>query len=120
MFCQEVRLYIQGDSRAASLVQENRQTYAAYKCDIRSTAPQFLPFPSASESDTNPTEYLDLEDDPYDDEDSSFLGPPSIELHGHMYLEDLKSHIEKSVTLFTSSRLFLIPYLQVIDARASW
>ncbi|OSX63776.1 hypothetical protein POSPLADRAFT_1117272, partial [Postia placenta MAD-698-R-SB12] len=48
-FCKDVRDHVHGTTMTARLVQTNRQTYAAFKRGIRSTAPRFIPYPSARE-----------------------------------------------------------------------
>ena len=98
-FCQEVQLHVRGDSHAARLVQENRRSYATYKRDIRGSAPKFLPFPTSPDSDSDLAEYLDLDDDDDDDDECDNTGTPPTSMDGYMYLEDLKSHIEKFVPI---------------------
>ncbi|PSR74398.1 hypothetical protein PHLCEN_2v9906 [Hermanssonia centrifuga] len=67
-FCDEVKLHVKGgDMRASSLpvIQLNHRTYAAYKHDVRCTAPIFLPFSNAENSgyDTKQYSRLDEEDE---------------------------------------------------------
>ncbi|TCD63212.1 hypothetical protein EIP91_005824 [Steccherinum ochraceum] len=89
-FCGDINLLVHGDSEHAALVQQNRKTYAAYKKEIRSSAPQFVPYPTRREEDSawqDPD--LDGEDedeqlDPHDD--------------GKLYLEDVRRHIQISLT----------------------
>lgn len=97
-FCKDVRDHVHGTTMTARLVQTNRQTYAAFKRGIRSTAPRFIPYPSARESVSNVLAYLqiDMEDD--DDDESAGAdantGPPGQ----GMYLNDVKKCITASVT----------------------
>lgn len=99
-FCKDVRDHVHGTTMTARLVQTNRQTYAAFKRGIRSTAPRFIPYPSARESVPNVLAYLqiDMEDD--DDDESAGadanMGPPGQ----GMYLNDVKKCITACVKRF--------------------
>ncbi|KAI0791138.1 P-loop containing nucleoside triphosphate hydrolase protein [Abortiporus biennis] len=91
-FCQKVKLYIKGHADYADLVQENRRIYAAYKYDIRSSAPQLLPFVDRHDIATTKLKgFLDLDDDEY-------LPPADTSQSTFMFLGDVRQHIEKSLT----------------------
>ncbi|KAH9830095.1 P-loop containing nucleoside triphosphate hydrolase protein [Rhodofomes roseus] len=97
-FCGTVHAHVQGGPGTEQFVQKNRLSYAAFKRDIRGTAPAFLPFPSASEAPLHAQAYLgiDLDDDdefqPLE-EPSAAHAPPKA-----MYLRDVKRYIASAVT----------------------
>ncbi|OCH87803.1 hypothetical protein OBBRIDRAFT_827487 [Obba rivulosa] len=96
-FCNDVQAYIQGSSRAAALVQKNRQIYAAYKRSIRSTAPPFMPFLSAEEA-ISTTKGAFRGDYDRTDEEHDEDGLSEIDMSKCLYLRDIRRYIQRSVT----------------------
>ena len=88
-FCADVNLLVSGDSQNATLVQPNRKTYAAYKRDVRASAPQFVPYPS-KEVHGAPAMHWWGEIDEDGEEDMVVDGRED----GGMYLDDVRKHIE--------------------------
>ncbi|KAH8092248.1 P-loop containing nucleoside triphosphate hydrolase protein [Cristinia sonorae] len=91
-FCHAVQLLVQGDSDNSTLVQQNRRTYATFKSDVRSSAPRFVPFPSAKDSGAGGWTAENDEEDR--DEGMEFVGKEG----SLIYLEDVRKHISKSLT----------------------
>lgn len=110
-FCHDVKLHIDGDSSFASLVQKNRIAYSAYKRDIRSTAPPFLPLPSVPKARNRTLDFdpIDEDSDDWDeDEDVEQETPPgeigqaasvpeTTAVPRFITLQDLRTHIRQSL-----------------------
>ncbi|TCD68939.1 hypothetical protein EIP91_009329 [Steccherinum ochraceum] len=85
----DCRMLVEGTSDP-SLVQTTRKTFEWYQRVVRGTAPVFIPLPSAKDTgDKISSLDLELEDDPWDQEDTS---SPRI------YLQDVRQRIESSLT----------------------
>lgn len=97
-FCNDVQAFVQGGPRTATLVQKNRRTYAAYKRAIRSTAPPFMPYPSANEADAQSTRAVQNEldtSDAEDDEESEEGVASAADMSKVLYLQDVRRHIQR-------------------------
>lgn len=97
--CRDVGLHVDGDPNAASFVQQNRRTYAVFKCDIRGSAPPFVPVPSLSPGKRAVSKYADADSD--DDEelqDVVDLTKTEVEEEPqYITLQDVRRHIRKSL-----------------------
>ncbi|KAI0072419.1 hypothetical protein K474DRAFT_398426 [Panus rudis PR-1116 ss-1] len=104
-FCDEIARHVHGDSFSPELVQLTRRIYAAYKKDVRSSAPQFLPFVNAAEvnaANVSLKGYLDLDDEEdemevEDDQDGDVNGI-DFSSGKPIFLPDVRRHIERSIT----------------------
>ncbi|KAK7676574.1 hypothetical protein QCA50_020450 [Cerrena zonata] len=96
-FCSSVRLNVHGDPHSAELVQATRKIYGSFKHDIRSSAPEFLPFVDKQDIPADVAKYLNLDEDDEDDEDMPIenRGPKP---HNYIFLQDVKNHIQRSLT----------------------
>ncbi|CAL1698678.1 unnamed protein product [Somion occarium] len=92
-FCLEVRSFVQGGSRTASLVQENRRIYDTYMREIFSTAPQFLPYTV----DKQQSGSITVTSFAHDENGFSAEASPSS-VDGCMFLNDVRDHIRRSLT----------------------
>ncbi|TFY58284.1 hypothetical protein EVJ58_g6511 [Rhodofomes roseus] len=97
LFCVDVQSHVIGGPRTEALVQHNRREYEDFKCAIRSTAPRFIPLPSAKDappvSDTNANPAVDDEDEESvkDAADRGTRAPS-------MNLSEMRLHIQRSMT----------------------
>ncbi|KZT74598.1 hypothetical protein DAEQUDRAFT_660676 [Daedalea quercina L-15889] len=100
-FCGDVKSHVIGISGAEALVQQSRQEYETFKRAIRSTAPRFIPLPSAKA--TTPDSIVDVLREQDDDDMSSngTSGAPAYK----MYLKDMQDHIKR-----TRELPFNVPY----------
>lgn len=96
-FCQDIRLNVHGDPGCAELVQANRQIYTTYKHDIRSSAPQFLPFVDASEMSSGGIEWLDIDDEDQQGDGGVCTQSLNLSPGNYVFLSDVKQHIDKFV-----------------------
>ncbi|KAH9843658.1 P-loop containing nucleoside triphosphate hydrolase protein [Rhodofomes roseus] len=98
-FCVDIQSHVVGVPGAEVLVQHNRRTYGTFKRAIRSTAPRFIPLPSASDAPSNAIR-VDVLSDPEDDETIENDSPPGIhtQVVRQMYLKDMRTHIQRSTT----------------------
>ncbi|THH14151.1 hypothetical protein EW146_g6152 [Bondarzewia mesenterica] len=76
--CDDIREYVKGGQGCERLIQENRQIFARFKQDIRSTTPNF-------------TTFLD------EDEHDVVIGKTRSS-NVQFFLDDMRAHIERSVT----------------------
>ncbi|KAH9921275.1 P-loop containing nucleoside triphosphate hydrolase protein [Amylocystis lapponica] len=95
-FCGDVQAYVQGSSSTAGLVQQNRCAYAAYKHLIRSTAPPFIPYPSADDVQGDKQEFLQIDDDDGDNSEEKTGSERTVPQY--VYLQDIKRYIQQSIT----------------------
>ena len=92
-FCQNVTLCVRGDPEHSELVQASRGIYSNYKRDIRSSAPQFLPFVNEGELRGDVAVYLYLDDgESHDDIDADESGLPTTK---YIFLQDVRQRIER-------------------------
>ncbi|EKM52205.1 uncharacterized protein PHACADRAFT_198273 [Phanerochaete carnosa HHB-10118-sp] len=94
-FCRDVASYINGDTDTASLVQQNRRTYATFKRNIRSSAPPFVPLPSALSSRSGLAMYSEADSD--DDDSSDVVDLTETGPRQYITLQDVRKHIHKSL-----------------------
>lgn len=93
-FNRAVGALIQGEEASERLIQRCRPAYIKLKCDIRGTAPRFVPFMRHEgqrdfEIGFEVEPRMSGEDDtPNEDQDLSEI----------MYLDDVRKHIERFVT----------------------
>ncbi|CCL98324.1 uncharacterized protein FIBRA_00318 [Fibroporia radiculosa] len=122
-FCRTVKAAVQGDSKMATLVQKNTRIYAAFKRDIRSTAPLFIPYPSADQMPSSTTNHvnLDFEDDQDDNEHVNNNVPATLSGLKVMYLQDVKRYIREAITRELPNN---VPYPAkvslILDFQGSW
>ncbi|KAH7928504.1 hypothetical protein BV22DRAFT_1192754 [Leucogyrophana mollusca] len=92
-FCKTVDRYVAGGAETSDLIQEHRVAYANFNRAIRSTAPNFKPYLSAS------TNVYGVGDSafPGDDEGEDSKDEP-VGLGKPFYLKDMRTYIEKSIT----------------------
>ncbi|GJE96959.1 Dynamin domain-conaining protein [Phanerochaete sordida] len=101
--CRDVAAYVDGGPDTASLVQQNRRTYAIFKHDIRGTAPPFVPSPSPPSSRAGLARYAAAESDDEDDDgraDFVDLTDSDAELpapRAPVTLQDVRRHISRSL-----------------------
>ena len=93
-FCVAVQSHIMGGPGTEALVPHNRRVYEEFKHAIRSTAPRFIPQPSANDvpPNFNPQETADPDDDEGLEDGLSTV--PSSDI---IYLEDMRLHIQRCV-----------------------
>ncbi|KAF8878222.1 P-loop containing nucleoside triphosphate hydrolase protein [Infundibulicybe gibba] len=84
-FCEEIQLYIRGSSESGSLIQSNKLAYDRFKSDIKRTRPNFKPFPDARQAPAQAAETGDSVQD-------------RLSAANPVYLEDMRSHITRSMT----------------------
>jgi hypothetical protein len=89
-FVNDIERFVQGGPAAGRLIQDNREAYAAFKQNIRSTAPNFLPFPKADSITSKFQNFLGEGEDE---------GPEEGLLSGMQpfTLADMQCHIKKFV-----------------------
>ena len=92
-FCQNVTLSVYGNPEHPELVQANRGIYSDYKRDIRSSAPQFLPFVNKGELRGDITQYLNLDDEESLDDTND--NESTQQVPNYIFLQDVKRRIEK-------------------------
>ena len=84
---------MRGDPEHSELVQAIRGIYSNYKRDIRSSAPQFLPFVNEGELRGDVAVYLYLDDgESHDDIDADESGLPTTK---YIFLQDVRQRIER-------------------------
>ena len=92
-FCQNVTLSVYGDPEHSELVQASRVIYSNYKREIRSSAPQFLPFVNKGELRGDVAGYLRLDDgESQDNMDDDESGLPTTK---YIFLQDVRRRIER-------------------------
>ena len=89
-FCIDVQAHIKGGPGTEAFVQHNRQVYEDFKRAIRSTAPRFIPQPSANDV---PPNFNQQETVDSDDEDGD--APESSSASDVIYLKDMRLHIQR-------------------------
>lgn len=91
-FCVDVQSHIMGGPGTEALVQHNRRVYEEFKRAIRSTAPRFIPQPSANDVPPN----FDTQETEDSDEDEDFEGALQVGSSGeNIYLKDMRLHIQR-------------------------
>ncbi|KAF7979740.1 hypothetical protein HWV62_41114 [Athelia sp. TMB] len=80
----EVNKHVQGGPGAERLIHDNRIAFASFKQAIRRTAPNFVPALNAHEA-------AQMSISTNEDEPISLIGEP-------FYLQDMKAHLQKSIT----------------------
>ncbi|KAI0693477.1 P-loop containing nucleoside triphosphate hydrolase protein [Cytidiella melzeri] len=121
--CNEVKQHVEGDVTAASLVQQNRRTYALFKRDIRDSALLFLPYGKAAEepkeSDVHQFFRFDEDVETNIDEyaDDSVSG-----VHGkHLYLSDIQQHIRNALTRELPDNVpYAVKVMLIRQSQESW
>lgn len=109
-FCEDLKLNVHGDPNRSELVQSTRKIYASYKHDVRSSAPQFIPFVDENELGADDlTQFLRLDDDGEDEDadegDGSTDGQQiDVQSMRYIFLKDVKTHIERFVHQLTPGR----------------
>ncbi|KIJ68612.1 hypothetical protein HYDPIDRAFT_106826 [Hydnomerulius pinastri MD-312] len=93
-FCLTVDQHVQGGGAFCGLIQKHRKTYSSFRRDIRLTAPRFVPFPSASKATMEFEDNLASDSDASSDEEDD----DCVLSQNPIYLEDVREHIQKSVT----------------------
>ena len=98
--CRDVALHVDGDPNAASLVQQNRRTYAVFKRDIRGSAPPFVAVPSLSPGRSAVSKYADADSDDDGEELQDVVDLTKMEIEEepqYITLQDVRKHIRKSL-----------------------
>ncbi|KIJ68778.1 hypothetical protein HYDPIDRAFT_107023 [Hydnomerulius pinastri MD-312] len=93
-FCTTVDQYVRGGAGTSSLIQCNRMAFAQFKADIRSTAPNFRPFTTSDA--TKHKNFRNALDDGGDE--GTEEGLRGLSLAEPFFLDDMRTHIKKSVT----------------------
>ncbi|TFY75946.1 hypothetical protein EWM64_g8066 [Hericium alpestre] len=92
-FCDDIAQYVGGNRGHEMLIQANRKEYTSFKAAIRSTAPNFRPYPrNETRHQGDQSDDDDDDDDGSDDEEIAELASKPV------YLDGMKKHIEKSIT----------------------
>lgn len=82
--------YVEGGVDAATLVQATRGAFATFKQGIKGTTPNFLPYLSSEDNKPGFKTYLEGEEEESFNESGYTTRP--------FFLEDMRRHIEKSIT----------------------
>lgn len=93
-FCVDVQSHIMGAPGTEALVQHNRRVYEEFKRAIRSTAPRFIPQPSAIDV---PPNFSSQETADPDDDEGLEDELPSGSSSDVIYLKDMRLHIQRYV-----------------------
>jgi len=87
-FSHDVDRYVQGGRAAERLIHQNKKAYEVFKDAIRSTAPNFQPYPTAVVYENGVENSKESEDDDKISNGNS----------GSFCLADMRKHIEESIT----------------------
>lgn len=97
-FCRTVEKNVHGDPESSDLVQADRKTYDRFKHAIRSSAPEFLPFANKTELPSVLSEYLNLDDND-DDAENTAPNPLDKQLPRYIFLQDIRKYIERYLSV---------------------
>ncbi|KAI0706855.1 P-loop containing nucleoside triphosphate hydrolase protein [Cerioporus squamosus] len=90
-FCTELAQRVRGSPSNTALVQSTRRAYEAFKLNIRSSAPPFVPYKDQTQAPRDISEYLRVDANDRNARSKKFAGKV-------YYLEDVKAHISSSIT----------------------
>jgi hypothetical protein len=102
-FSHDVDRYVQGGRAAERLIHQNKEAYKVFKDAIRSTAPNFQPYLTAveDESDIESSKESDDDDEMESEDDDEMESKDDDEIsNGNsepFYLADMRKHIEEFV-----------------------
>lgn len=99
-FCAELAQRVRGSPSNTALVQSTRRTYEAFKLNIRSSAPPFVPYKDQSQAPRDISEYLRVDANDRSARGKKFAGKI-------YYLEDVRAHISRCIAFRTINR---VPY----------
>ncbi|KAH7912598.1 P-loop containing nucleoside triphosphate hydrolase protein [Hygrophoropsis aurantiaca] len=114
-FCKTVDQYVCGGTETGSLIQEHRVAYSAFKSAIRSTAPNFKPYLSSGQKAYG-LKNFEPSDDEEDGENEASDTESSASLSRPFYLQDMREHIEKSITRELPDNIPFQSKVSLIDA----
>ncbi|KAF9229123.1 hypothetical protein BS17DRAFT_792113 [Gyrodon lividus] len=92
--CRTVDRFVRGGAEASALIQRNREAFAQFKREIRATAPNFRPFTAVAASTAK--NFKNALDDGEDE--GTEEGLHTLSLAEPFSLDDMRKHIQKSVT----------------------
>ncbi|KAF9244557.1 P-loop containing nucleoside triphosphate hydrolase protein [Melanogaster broomeanus] len=95
-FCRTVEQFVRGGAETGALIQRNREAFAQLKREIRATAPNFRPFIAAAASASATKDFKNALDDGEDE--GTEEGLHTLSLAEPFFLDDMRKHIQKSVT----------------------
>ena len=96
-FCAELAQRVRGSPSNTALVQSTRRTYEAFKLNIRSSAPPFVPYKDQSQAPRDISEYLRVDANDRSARGKKFAGKI-------YYLEDVRAHISRCIAFHSGSR----------------
>ncbi|KAF9459501.1 P-loop containing nucleoside triphosphate hydrolase protein [Collybia nuda] len=111
-FCDDIQRQVVGGFDVGTLVQENKESYAIFKKNIRETAPNFMPFPKPSSFvfgvEVSSGKHI------RDQVDSQTKADPC-------YLDDMRRHIKSSIARELPNNVpFLAKEHLIVEFQKTW